>query len=191
MTEYSRVLYLDHPAAVRKNLDELLVHTPPSVLAAPRGYAEMSAASLGGRGLSPKFLLITPSKAEWEDVKKGEGMVLPRWPFETRISEFYNSASSTSEKSTKQTPWNPHRVLSDGYYIFFDGLGYPSTTATEDGATTESRSSIPQPWKQTSLWDDVAPECGKEDCGNRKVWRKIYKEFREKRMEVCGLDLEV
>ncbi|KAF3902100.1 hypothetical protein ABW21_db0202556 [Orbilia brochopaga] len=45
MTGYKRALYLSNPAQILKNMDDLLLHTPPAPLVAPRGSSVSTSSS--------------------------------------------------------------------------------------------------------------------------------------------------
>ncbi|KAK6510113.1 N-acetylglucosaminyltransferase [Arthrobotrys musiformis] len=204
MTDYKRLLYLQHPAMIMKNMDEMLLHSPAATVSAPRNK---------NGGLSSNFLMVTPENGEWEYILKtqksalgtkdfGElgklvekiystmAMILPRWPYEIFTSELFESPVKNS--GARASTWLPSKVLKEAYYILFDG-GKPSKTGEWE--------KVPQPWKLKSLEEDAAPGChlvqedlgnGEErwDCTARNVWRKLYDGYRQRRMEVCGLDLE-
>ncbi|KAK6359919.1 hypothetical protein TWF696_001046 [Orbilia brochopaga] len=219
MTDYKRLLYLSHPAQVLKNMDDLLLYTPPAPLAAPR-RTSVSTFS-GAISVSPNFLLVTPSTAEHKYLKRqlassegtskqlsrittiledtyvstGISIVLPRTPLEFHTSEFFQQRTADA--------WTADRVQSEGYYLLFDGRKLD----TIDGKKTWV--AVPQPWKTASLGDSVAPRCvavvvdaadadaesagssSRWDCSARDAWRAAYAEYQQRRMEVCGLDLEV
>ncbi|KAJ6260708.1 hypothetical protein Dda_4937 [Drechslerella dactyloides] len=227
MTSYNRLLYLSHPAQVLKNMDDLLLYTPPAPLAAPRRTSSISGTPLS---VSPNFLLITPSATEYRHLTRqlgtskratksqiatvledtyaaaGVSIVLPRAPFEFHTSEFFlPPPPSQSHTGSRYASWTADRVQGEGYYIHFDGR----KVVTVDGEKTWVP--VPQPWKTASLEDGVAPQCAvvadegvvaaegdgektagaKWDCSTRDAWRAVYREYRQRRMEVCGLDLEV
>ncbi|KAK6351846.1 N-acetylglucosaminyltransferase [Orbilia javanica] len=201
MTNYKRLLYLRHPSVIMKNMDEMLLHSPSASVSTPRNK---------DGGLSSNFLMVTPEAGELEYVMKKGGviakdfgglgkvlermyaataMILPRWPYEIFTSDFFDSPV---QKGGDRAPaWLPSKVLAEVYYIFFDG-----------GKNTKNGEweTVPQPWKLKSLEEDVAPKCqlvqdlgnGEErwDCTARNVWRTLYDGYRQRRMEVCGLDLE-
>ncbi|KAK6517400.1 N-acetylglucosaminyltransferase [Arthrobotrys megalospora] len=205
MTDYKRLLYLRHPSIIMKNMDELLLHSPRAVVSAPRDQ---------NGGLSSNFLMVTPEHGELEYLMKQKGvtmdlegvgkvlekiytataMILPRWPYEVYTSEFFDPPLETKESRNRASTWSPSKTLSEAYYILFDG---------GRKTQTEEWEKVPQPWKLKSLEEDVAPKCqlvpGQEDgeegeerwdCSARNVWRTLYDGYRQRRMEVCGLDLE-
>ncbi|EPS38836.1 hypothetical protein H072_7439 [Dactylellina haptotyla CBS 200.50] len=198
MTDYNRLLYLSHPAQVMRNMDDLLLHAPPAVVASPR--------AIGETGVSPHFLLVSPSESEFGDLKKQQGwnsrtpekvkgllerlysgtaMILPRWPYEVYTSELFRSSVGA-----RTSTWSAKKIIDEAYNILFDGA------RTDEN---NKQQIVPQPWKLKSLEEDVAPQCAKVfneegeeqlDCTNRKIWGTLYEGFRRRRMEVCGLDLE-
>ncbi|RVD81315.1 uncharacterized protein DFL_009182 [Arthrobotrys flagrans] len=201
MTDYKRLLYLRHPAVIMKNMDEMLLHSPAAAVSAPRDR---------GGGLSSNFLMVAPEDGELEYVMKKGGvitkdfgglgkvveriyaataMILPRWPYEIFTSDFFDSPVGNG--GNRASTWLPSKVLNEVYYIFFDG-----GKKTKNGEWEK----VPQPWTLKSLEEDVAPRCqsaqemgdGEErwDCTARNVWMTLYDGYRQRRMEVCGLDLE-
>ncbi|KAF3166244.1 N-acetylglucosaminyltransferase [Orbilia oligospora] len=201
MTDYKRLVYLRSPAVIMKNMDEMLLHSPVATVSAPRDSSG---------GLSSNFLMVTPENGELEYVMKQEGaiskdfgglgklvnkiyattaMILPRWPHEIFTSDFFNSPVESN--GNRASNWKPSKVLKEAYYIFFDAGKKTKNGEWEKG---------PQPWKLKSLEEDVAPKCqmvqetgnGEErlDCTARDVWKTLYDGYRQRRMEVCGLDLE-
>ncbi|KAK6338374.1 N-acetylglucosaminyltransferase [Orbilia blumenaviensis] len=202
MTDYKRLIYLQHPAAILKNMDEILLNAPTAVITVPR--------DLSG-GLSSNFLMVAPETGELEYIMKNGGvkkdagglgkvveriysttaMILPRWPYEIFTSEFFDSTIETS--GSRESVWLPSKVVNKAYYVLFDG-GKISPNINKKWET------VPQPWKLKSLEEGVAPKCrlvqdlgnGEEkwDCTARNVWRTLYDGYRQRRMEVCGLDLE-
>ncbi|EWC48089.1 hypothetical protein DRE_02668 [Drechslerella stenobrocha 248] len=225
MTEYDRFLYLAHPAQVLRDMDELLAHAPPAVLAAPRSAG-------GGGGLSPNFLLITPSAVEFKHLSRASGkdeavpkrpqqlaellwgeyadraMLMPRWPFEVVVSELFQwglKGHSHGAPPLSSSPWSD-RVLDGVYYLSFDGRkkvkDNDAGIGNVGGVKEKERwVSVPQPWKVASLDENVAPRCvdvsegdgagHRRDCEGRDLWKRAYGGYRQRRMEVCGLDLEV
>ncbi|KAK6542676.1 N-acetylglucosaminyltransferase [Orbilia ellipsospora] len=210
MTDYSRLLYLSHPAQVLQNMDDMLFYTPPAIIAGPR-YSSTNKDT----ALSPNFMLITPSQPEFEYLKKqpnwNDGtldginsilnsfydettMILPRRPYEASTSEFFESSSSEKMEGRRSSrTWSPKRIINEGYYILFDGK------KSVEGSGEEK---VPQPWKLDSMNESVVPKCRKVydqdhaetgddwDCSNKKTWMMLYEGYRQRRMEVCGLDLE-
>ncbi|KAK6499334.1 N-acetylglucosaminyltransferase [Arthrobotrys conoides] len=201
MTDYKRLLYLRNPAVIMKNMDEMLLHSPAAVVSAPRD---------GNGELSSNFLMVTPEHGELEYITKKEGtipkdfgglgkvveriyantaMLLPRWPHEIFTSDFFNPPAENT--GSRVSNWIPSKVPKEAHYIFFD-----AGKKTKNGEWEK----VPQPWKLKSLEEDVAPKCqlvqemgnGEErwDCTARNVWKSLYDGYRQRRMEVCGLDLE-
>jgi alpha-N-acetylglucosamine transferase len=191
MTSYSRLLYLDSTAAVLKNLDPLLANAPPALIAAPRVYPSSTIE------ISPNFLLIQPSKVEYNSISQAgidqfdvssfstilneryisSAMILPKHPYELHTSELLSAPSDPihfARLGPSPKVWNAKDVLDEAYYVHF----------TEEHL---------RPWRVGSAQD--GPECstdekGRESCIDRDAWRQLYEDFRENRMDVCGLDLE-
>lgn len=69
--------------------------------------------------------------------------------------------------------WDPEKEIWEAKYIHFSD--YP----------------LPKPWEEITekMVGENEPKCseggkernGREDCGDRDVWRKVYRSFRERR----------
>ncbi|KAF3913548.1 hypothetical protein ABW20_dc0104258 [Dactylellina cionopaga] len=187
-----------------------------SVAAREVGDVSAQQGRTGGNGMSTNFLLITPSAAEFkylkthkgwnsmeskrlggllEELYSGTAMILPRWPYEIHTSEFFSSSTESDIDDRQKRQLSAFslpvkKVLGEAYYLLFDGGKINQEKKWE---------SVPQPWKTRSLQDDTAPQCtnlksedgeGRLDCTSRNVWRTAYDGYRQRRIEVCGLDLE-
>lgn len=127
-------------------------------------------------------------------------MILPRHPYELDTSEFFRAGGGGNLQRRDEpvsfipsAPWNARRAVREGYYLRFNAM------KGEEEKEGEER---PMPWKIRSLEKKWEPACvvrpdndqdGKDegwDCTDRNVWRDVHEAFRERRMEVCGLDLE-
>ncbi|EPE25012.1 Nucleotide-diphospho-sugar transferase [Glarea lozoyensis ATCC 20868] len=189
MAEYTRIIILDSDATLLAPLDELFL-LPPSTATMPRAYW------LDKPTLASHIMVITPSAAEFARVQKeidkaGLGVydmeivnalygatcnVLPHKPYALLTGEFRRAKDKHTAYLSPGEVWDANQVKKEARLVHFSD--YP----------------MPKPWEGISQNDVKAsrPACvkteGGEDCSDRDVWRGFYREFRERRMEVCGLE---
>ncbi|KAF1961746.1 hypothetical protein CC80DRAFT_488174 [Byssothecium circinans] len=178
LTNYERLVYLQGPGVLldASALDSLLAFSKSEPMAAFPATPERT-------DLSTSLLLIHPSRETFQQLKETRtltpvtDLALFRHTFaapESLISEWSLSMGNVVYESPR---------LRDA----FDGFN-----ATEFQATTAyvrlSDPEIPGPEYDVPYTDrmHIRP---KEDQA-REAWERLYEQFRQRRMEVCGLDLE-
>ncbi|RMY16598.1 hypothetical protein D0867_06472 [Hortaea werneckii] len=181
-TQYKRVLSLDSDGTVLRSMDELFL-MPPAPVAMPRAYWLENT-------LNAQMALVQPSEAAFAAIQKqiarraatdydmeiinavyGDSCaVLPHRPY-TLLSGEFRSIDHTAYLGNKDEVWDAEREIEQVKYVHFSD--WP----------------LPKPW-QTHADDmlrDVMPKCGGlADCAERKIWLRLYEDFRERRESVCG-----
>jgi alpha-N-acetylglucosamine transferase len=195
MTEYDRIIVMDSDATLQKSIDELFL-IPPAVAAMPRAYW------LDTPTLASHIMVITPSATEFARIQKavdkaGLGtydmeivnslysstcMVLPHKPYALLTGEFRRPKDKHKAYLSPGEIWEASQIAANSSLVHFSD--YP----------------MPKPWEGISENDVLAsrPVCGKtdggfggeevEDCEDRNAWSRFYREFRERRLAVCGLE---
>lgn len=178
LTNYERLVYLQGPGVLldASALDSLLAFSSSEPMAAFPATPER-------KELSTSLLLIHPSRDSFEQLKEVRtatpvtDVALFRQTFaapSSLISEWSLSMGNVVYESQQL------REASDGF------------NATEfEAATTYVRLSdpeIPGPEYDVPYLDRMRIRPKAEQA--REAWDRLYEQFRQRRMEVCGLDLE-
>lgn len=182
-TQYKRVLSLDSDGTVLRSMDELFL-MPPAPVAMPRAYWLENT-------LNAQMALVQPSEAAFAAIQKqiarraatdydmeiinavyGDSCaVLPHRPY-TLLSGEFRSIDHTAYLGIKDEVWDAEREIQQAKYVHFSD--WP----------------LPKPW-QTHADDmlrDLLPKCGGlADCPERKIWLRLYEDFRERREVSCPL----
>ncbi|TIA83223.1 nucleotide-diphospho-sugar transferase [Aureobasidium pullulans] len=187
-TQYERVISLDSDANVLQPMDELFF-LPRVPVAMPRAYWLNNT-------LSSQLVVIQPSKQEFERILYAfehrqntdfdmeivnnlygrDCLILPHRRYDLLSGEFRGTKHQNYLGSTTEV-WNPRQVLQEAKFLHFSDWPYP------------------KPWiaGDESIRIDIQPAChvtasGEDDCSDRDVWNEIYREFKDRRQKVCGLD---
>ncbi|KAF2001653.1 glycosyltransferase family 8 protein [Amniculicola lignicola CBS 123094] len=178
LTTYERILYLQGPGTLLdvSALDSLLAFSKSEPLAAFPATPERKA-------LSTSLLLIHPSQDDFG-----------------RLKELRSSQPLTDLELFRQTFAAEDSLISE-WSLSMGNVVYESQRLRDavDGfnetlfeqATTYVRLSdpeLPGPEYDVPYYARAALRPRNEEA--RAAWEKLYEEFRQRRMEVCGLDLE-
>ncbi|KAF2634758.1 hypothetical protein P280DRAFT_474355 [Massarina eburnea CBS 473.64] len=178
LTNYERLVYLQGPGVLldASALDSLLAFSTSEAMAAFPATAER-------RELSTSLLLIHPSRESFQQLKETRmatpvaDLALFRQTFaapESLISEWSLSMGNVVYESQKL------RGTMDGF------------NASEfRAATTYVRLSDPElPGPEYDVPYTDRMRLRPKEGQAREAWERLYEQFRQRRMEVCGLDLE-
>lgn len=193
-TRYARILHIDSDVTILKNMDELFL-LPSARTAMARSYWQEGAQP---SALSPHVLLLEPSPTELQrllDAAEAEtrrnvdydqelvntryrdsALVLPHRSYGLVTSEFRRH-NHTAYHGNDYEVWSPERALAEASLIRF-----------EDAP-------LPKPWImwQTEMVAELQPRCdqmadsNRVGCKNRELWLNLYRTFRKRRKEICGL----
>ncbi|TAQ89594.1 hypothetical protein B7494_g2063 [Chlorociboria aeruginascens] len=190
LTQYDRLIVLDSDATLLQPIDELFL-LPPAPAALPRAYW------LETPTLASHLMLLRPSTHSFsqaqnliqraglgtydmEIVNKLFGpscVVLPHKNYALLTGEFRRPDDSHGEYLNRGEKWDPQEVKDNAKLVHF------------------SDHPMPKPWEEISEWEveqnQPAPGVrdGVEDFGNRNMWNALYRDFRERRWNVCGLGI--
>lgn len=179
LIDYERIIYLQGPGVLldASALDSLLAFSKSEPMAAYPATPERT-------DLSTSLLLIRPSQENFQQLKRlrtsnpTSDLDLFRKTFaapNSLISEWSLSMGNVVYESQRL------RDASDGF------------NATEfEQATTFVRLTdpgLPGPEYDVPFWDRARVRPKNEQA--KEAWGRLYERFRQRRMEVCGLDLEV
>jgi alpha-N-acetylglucosamine transferase len=192
-TQYLRILHLDSDATILKNMDDLFL-LPSAPVAMPRAYWMLAR----DRSLTPQLMLLEPSTKELQrlldaaeaesrtdiefdreilnTVYRDSAMVLPHRSYGLVTSEFRRT-NHTAYHGNAYEVWNPDRALAEASLVHF------------------SDHPLPKPWIlwPTALLGELQPQChdiadaNRVGCRNRELWLDLYRTFRKRRKDLCGL----
>jgi hypothetical protein len=191
---YNRVISLDSDLTLLGSLDELFL-LPQTPIAMPRAYWTDSKPW----PLSTKLMVIKPNLAELEKFKRlmeggGDDMlvrihrydmeilneryeenalVLPHRPYALRTAEFrrHNHKDYLGDADEK---WDAEKVYKEAKLVQFSDHPLPPPWYT---------------WPQGSV-EEMQPDCdgnGEGTCAERRIWKGLYQDFRNRRKNVCKL----
>jgi hypothetical protein len=100
-------------------------------------------------------------------------LVIPHRPYALLTGEFRNANHSAYLGNTFEI-WNAEKALKEAKLVHFSD--WP----------------LPKPW---IMWPsegvaEIQPDCGGDRevvCSERKIWKGLYKDFRERRKDICKL----
>ncbi|KAF1956745.1 glucose N-acetyltransferase 1 [Byssothecium circinans] len=192
LTYYNRVIALDSDITLLASLDELFL-LPPTPIAMPRAYWWPTKPA----PLTSMLMVIKPDMAEFNRFKtiiSGGGhpdlvnahkfdmelindrfeesaMVLPHRPYALLSGEFRNQNHSAYLGNTFEE-WSAEKALKEAKLVHFSD--WP----------------LPKPWIMWPLQGlaEVQPDCNgshEGTCEDRKVWKGLYEDFRQRRKDVC------
>lgn len=194
LTYYSRVIALDSDMTLLQPLDDLFL-LPPTPIAMPRAYW----ADSKPWPLTSLLMVVTPSLSEFERLTNalhggGESelvavhrfdmellnerfedsaLVLPHRPWALLSGEF-RRGSHAAYLGDSAEKWDPQKVFDEAKLVHFSD--WP----------------LPKPWIMwpTEGLAEMQPDCGgpaAAGCAERRIWKHLYEDFRERRKGVCKL----
>ncbi|RYP91556.1 hypothetical protein DL770_002336 [Monosporascus sp. CRB-9-2] len=188
-TQYQRVLNVDSDSTILQTMDELFL-LPPCPVAMPRAYWLFPDKKV----LSSQLMLVQPSEVEFDRVMKtmesssrddydmevvnelyiDQAMILPHRPYDLVTGEF-RGGSHEKYLGTDREEWDPVAVFNEAKFLHFSD--WP----------------VPKPWlSDEAMRMQYQPACetkdGREDCTTRTLWNGFYKDFAERRKNVCLID---
>ncbi|KAL8945935.1 MAG: hypothetical protein Q9222_007601 [Ikaeria aurantiellina] len=197
-TQYQRIVALDSDSTVLQSMDELFF-LPPAPVILPRAYWLDPEYDVT---ISSAIMVIQPSASEYERITdaiahagptdydmevldtiyKHSAPVLPHRPYLLLSQVFrWENHSSYLGAAAGEEAWDPEAVMKEAKYLHF------------------SEWPLPKPWVRPdpNLVKEHWPACMPDlvtneatDCRARRVWAGIYQDFKYRRKEVCGLDVD-
>ncbi|KAF2838141.1 glycosyltransferase family 8 protein [Patellaria atrata CBS 101060] len=177
-TQYSRVLTLDSDSVVRQHMDELFT-LPSAPVAMPCAYRLPAQ-------LSSQLILIEPSAREWHrrdfDMEivnalcKESCIVLPHRRYDLLAGEF-RSERHEAYLGSEEEGWNPDKVFAEAKFVHFSNYPHPKLWIAASEQQTRGV------WPKCKGADGMEVVVG---CREREIWLRIYRNFRERRGDVCG-----
>ncbi|KAF2641458.1 glucose N-acetyltransferase 1 [Massarina eburnea CBS 473.64] len=194
LTYYDRVIAMDSDVTLLASLDELFL-LPQTPMAMPRAYWYPTKPW----PLTSMLMVIKPNQAEFgrfKNIISGGGnpalvnahkfdmelindrfehsaLVLPHRPYALLTGEFRNHDHSLYLGNTFEE-WSAEKALKEAKLVHFSD--WP----------------LPKPWIMWPLQGlaEVQPDCNgshEGTCEDRKVWKGLYEDFRQRRKDICRL----
>ncbi|KAF2466634.1 glucose N-acetyltransferase 1 [Lindgomyces ingoldianus] len=191
---YDRIIALDSDITLLQSLDELF-HLPSTPMAMPRAYWY----DTKPWPLTSLLMVLQPSLAEFakfeaiisdggaEDLVKANvfdmelvndrfrdsALILPHRPYALLTGEFRRHNHSAYLGNLDEV-WDAEKVLTEAKFVHFSD--WP----------------LPKPW---IMWpheglSEMQPDCGgarEASCAERRIWKGLYEDFRQRRKDVCKL----
>ncbi|KAF2714618.1 glycosyltransferase family 8 protein [Pleomassaria siparia CBS 279.74] len=178
LTDYERILYLQGPGMLldASALDSLLAFSKSEPMAAYPATAERES-------LSTALLLVHPTQESFGQLRK------LRASHPMTDLELFRKSFTAPESLISQWSLSMGNVVYESRKLRDAIDGFNATVF--EGATTYVRLSepeLPGPEYDVPYYDRVALRPSNEEA--RGAWEGLYEKFRQRRMEVCGLDLE-
>lgn len=178
LADFERVLYLEGPGVLldASALDSLLAFSPSAPMAA-------IPASPARTELSTSLLLIHPSAQHFAQLKA----VRQRMPMSD--VDLLRSVFPVPESLLPAWPLSMGNVVYESQALRFASEGFNATAFTQ--ATTFVRlvdKGLPGPEYDVPFSTRARVQPHNEQA--QETWSRLYERFRQRRMEVCGLDLE-
>jgi hypothetical protein len=178
LTNYERILYLQGPGVLldASALDSLLAFSKSEPMAAYPATAERTA-------LSTSLLLVHPSHESFQQLKESRSS-RPVTDLDLFRQTFAAPQSLISEWSLSMGD-----VVYESQHLrdTIDGFNLTEFEA-ETTYVRLSDPELPGPEYDVPYSDRVHIRPKNDQA--REAWEKLYERFRQRRMEVCGLDLE-
>jgi hypothetical protein len=178
LTEYERLIYLQGPGTLldASALDSLLAFSKSEPIAAYPATAERDQ-------LSTSLLILHPAKEVYSQLKE----LRTAQPL-TDLSLFRDSFT-VPESLMSEWSLSMGNLVYESQNLRAATEGFNATAFEE--ATTFVRLSDPElPGPEFDVPYYRRVELRPENEEARVVWENLYERFRQRRMEVCGLDLE-
>ena len=199
------MLHIDSDSTVLQSMDELFL-LPAAIAAMPRSYWEAQEPHLK---LSSQLLLATPSAHEFarceaaieaagpseydmeivNTLYRDVALVLPHKTYDFFTGELRSGPNHTDYfGGDASAVWNVDEAVGRAKMLHFSD--WPT----------------PKPWIEPSQaeWDHGLPPCfggegqqldseeerkGEDLCRERQVWADFHREFRRRRVQVCGVGI--
>ncbi|KAF2803630.1 uncharacterized protein BDZ99DRAFT_576105 [Mytilinidion resinicola] len=178
LVEYERVIHLAAPGVILDAgpLDSLLAFSKSQPLAAFPATSERN-------DISTSLFLVHPTVSDYRKLRELRAT--------EPMSDLNLFRKSFSAPESLLSTWS----LSLGNLVYESGTlrdaidGFNATVFIEATAYVRlSDPELPGPEYDVPYYDRVRLRPQNEEAG--AVWAKLYETFRERRMEICGLDLE-
>ncbi|KAF2736201.1 hypothetical protein EJ04DRAFT_511199 [Polyplosphaeria fusca] len=178
LTTYERLVYLQQPGSLvdPSALDSLLAFSRSEPMAAYPATAERE-------DMSTSLLIVHPSDKDFRRLKEA------RTSQAMTDLELFRKAFTTPNSLISEWSLSMGNVVYDSHQLRDAIDGFNATVF--EAATTFVRFSdpeIPGPEYDLPFYERMALRPKNEEA--REAWGKLYDRFRQRRMEVCGLDLE-
>ena len=179
LTDYERILHLQGPGLLldASALDSLLAFSRSEPMAAYPATPER-------KDLSTSLLLVHPSLETYQQLKD------LRSSHPMTDLDLFRKAFAIPESLISTWSLSMGNVVYESPALRNAIDGFNATVFEQ--ATTYVRLSdpeIPGPEYDVPYWERVALRPKNSEA--RGVWEGLYEKFRQRRMEICGLDLEV
>jgi hypothetical protein len=178
LVDYERILYLQGPGVLldASALDSLLAFSKSEPMAALPATAERDS-------LSTSLLLVHPSQQTFEQLKTLRASK-PMSDLDMLRSTFTGPESLLAEWSTSM----------GNVYYESQNLRKPvdefNATAFEEATTFVRLSDAEMPGPEYDMPYSDRVKLRPKNREAEQVWSRLYEDFRQQRMDVCGLDLE-
>lgn len=191
---YDRVIALDSDITLLQSLDELFL-LPQTPMAMPRAYWY----DTRPWPLTSMLMVIKPDLDEFNKFKDkitggGDDMLVNAHKFDMEL------VNERFEDSAMVLPHRPYALLSGEFrrhnhsaYLGSNDEAWDAEKVFKEAKLVHfSDWPLPKPW---IMWPqeglaETQPDCGGDhdaSCSERKVWKHLYTDFRERRKNVCRL----
>ncbi|KAF2129843.1 glycosyltransferase family 8 protein [Dothidotthia symphoricarpi CBS 119687] len=190
---YDRVIALDSDVTLLKSIDELFL-LPPTPMAMPRAYWTTNKPW----PLTSMLMVIKPDLDEFEKFKQtirigGTGRLIDEHRFDMEL------VNERFQDSALVLPHRPYALLTGEFrshdhaaYLGSDDEIWDAEAVFKQAKVVHfSDWPLPKPWIMwpTKGLEEMQPDCGgsHESCAERRIWKGLYDDFRQKRRDVCKL----
>lgn len=134
-----------------------------------------------GRGYTPPDLIPVPLHKLLYSVFGDKILRIPQRPYNLLTSEFRRKDHTHyMTKRNRSETWDPDDILREAKVLQYADKG------------------LPRPWVEAErgVLNRYMPGCrekegfGGVECRERGIWLRLYREFRERRVAVCGVGFE-
>lgn len=179
LVDYERILYLQGPGVLldASALDSLLAFSKSAPMAAYPATPER-------KDLSTSLLMIHPSQESFRQLKAS------RASRATTDVQLFRSTFAAPESLISEWSLSMGNVVYESQKLRDAPAGFNATAFEE--ATTFVRLSDPElPGPEYDVPYAERVKLRPQNAQADEAWSRLYERFRQQRMEVCGLDLEV
>ncbi|KAF2686292.1 glycosyltransferase family 8 protein [Lentithecium fluviatile CBS 122367] len=178
LTNYERIVYLQGPGVLldASALDSLLAFSKSEPMAAFPATPERT-------DLSTSLLMVHPSHESFQQLKAS------RSSKPVTDLDLFRQAFAAPQSLISEWSLSMGNVVYESRHLRDAVDGFNLTVF--EGATTYVRLSDPElPGPEYDVPYNDRARLRPKDEQAREAWEKLYERFRQRRMEVCGLDLE-
>lgn len=194
LANYDRVIALESDITLLSSLDELFA-LPPTPIAMPRAYWYKSLPL----PFTPLVMVIEPNVDEFERFKNiidegAETVLIKAHKFDMVLvnDRFEHSATVLPHQQyallTREFSEHNHTAYFGNTFEAWDA----EKALKEAKLVHFSDWPLPKPW---IMWPtdglvEMQPDCGgkhKDTCAERKIWKHLYNDFRQRRKDICRL----